>query len=235
MMESSNRNLLRIFLVCLGAHILILPVLSLVLPAKVEKPPYYLVYLYQEAKTNISNAYLTKASPDLPSTRIIEKQKIDISMQKVGRIEKEISIGIQKTPLLTAEKLDNVNWELPVPRITETTPQTTEGRPEMETLPNIKVEGEEFEISGPGGTRPVISKTIPEYPFWAEQQSIESNVRIKIWVNKDGFVSATDIVETSGYRKLDIIAEEAIKKWRFAKIDKDINVWAIVTLKFRLK
>ncbi|MCM8788900.1 MAG: energy transducer TonB, partial [Candidatus Omnitrophica bacterium] len=198
-------------------------------------PPYYLVYLYQEAKSNITNAYATRITPDLPSTRIIEKQKIDIQVQETGRNEREISIGIQKTPLLTIEKPDNIDWKLPTPRITEIKLQSHTGLPEMETQPYAKIYGEGFEISGPGGTRPIISKTLPEYPFWAEQQSIESNVRIKIWVNRDGFVSATDIIETSGYRKLDLIAEEAIKKWRFATIDKDINVWAIVTLKFRLK
>ncbi|MCM8825614.1 MAG: TonB family protein [Candidatus Omnitrophica bacterium] len=235
MIESGNRKLLKIFLICLGGHILILPVLSLVLPQKVQKPPYYLVYLYREAKSNITNEPAKRVTPELPSIKTVEKQKIDVFVEEAGRIEKEISIGIQKTPLLTTVKLDNINWELPSPKAVATNSQVSEGFSETENPPYGKIEGEGFEIYGPGGTRPIISKILPEYPIWAEQQGIEFNVKIKIWVNKDGFVSATDIIETSGYRKLDIIAEEAIKKWRFAKIDKDISVWAIVTLKFRLK
>ncbi|MCM8817067.1 MAG: TonB family protein [Candidatus Omnitrophica bacterium] len=235
MMESNNRILLRIFIVCLLGHLIILPLFSLVLPEKIKKPHYQIVYLYQEPKSPIADIVAKRITPELPLTSIREKQRIDIPLNESGRREKDIAIGIQRTPLLTVENLENIELTLPQPRITITSLNQTPVAPEKEPQHYGTVLGESFEISGPGGARPIISKFIPDYPLWAEKQGIEANIKIKIWINKEGFVSSTEIAETSGYRKLDLLAEQAIKKWRFASIDKDIDVWAIVTFKFRLK
>ncbi len=235
MIRSDNKNLLKIFVLCIFSHILMLPVFSLVLPAKITKPRYHLVYLYQEAKSQMPATNVTKITPQLPATRTIKEQKIEIYVRETGRLERDISIGVQKTPLLTVEKNENISWELPVTKIIIPGLQPIINISESESKMEGTISEDTFEISGPGGTRPIISKVLPEYPVWAEQQSIESNVSIKIWVNKNGFVSSTDVIETSGYRKLDLLAEEALKKWRFAKIEKDVDVWAIVTFKFRLK
>lgn len=235
MIESENRELLKIFVLCLLIHIIILPIFSLTLPVKTGKPKYYHVYLYQQAQSKTTNTIEKRINPQLPSTKIIEKTKIEIPLKELGKLEKNVLVGFQKTPIMTVEHKDNINWELPVPEITHTSLQHLPRIQENEFQSQGKITSDTFEITGPGGTRQIISKVIPEYPAWAEQQNIEANVKIKIWVNKDGIVFSTEVFETSGYRKLDILAEETLKKWKFSNIEEDINVWAVVTFKFRLK
>ncbi|HPO52430.1 MAG TPA: TonB family protein [bacterium] len=237
MIQTDEKNLLRIFLLCLAAHIMILPIFSFVLPPKSKKPKYQIVFLYQQPQSTTTNMPKVRVSPQLPATKQIPDQKITIPKIEVGRLEKDITIGIPKTPLMTIEKQENVQWELPIPRIIATgtyTPVTINSEQSPQAFQG-KITGENFEITGPGGNRAIVSKVIPEYPAWAEKQNIEANVKIKIWVNKHGHVFSTEIIETTGYRKLDAIAEEALKKWKFTEIDKDIDVWAIVTMKFRLQ
>ncbi|MGC9065499.1 MAG: energy transducer TonB [Candidatus Ratteibacteria bacterium] len=236
MMQSNDRNLIKIFILCLAAHITILPIFSFVLPPKSEKSKYQIVFLYQEPQSTTTNILKVRVSPQLPVTRQIPDQKVTMPKVEAGRLEKDITIGTPKTPLMTIEKLENIQWELPIARITISgnyTPLTisSEQNPQLQG----KIIGENFEITGPGGNRAIVSKVIPEYPAWAEKQNIEANVKIKIWVNKYGHVFSTEIIETTGYRKLDATAEEALKKWKFTEIDNDTDVWAIVTIKFRLQ
>jgi len=237
MMESDNKNLLKIFALCLLAHLIIMPMFSFVLPQKTKKPKYQFVYLYQEPQSKAVNVPETRINPQLPVIKPATKQKIQIPIKETGIREENISIGIPKTPVISMETQEQFNWQLPLHRISLTGPEKKENlQPPLSTeQPEGKTSGENFEITGPGGNRPIITKVIPQYPSWAEQQGIEANVKIKIWVNKNGLVQSTEVIETSGYRKLDAVAEESLKKWRFAEIEKDINVWAIVTFKFRLQ
>ncbi len=235
MKNYQNIDLLKIFLICLAGHIIILPIFSLVLPEKVIKPKYHMVYLYKESGAREVDIQEKIKTPQLPSTQNLKQQKIKIPLKEYGKLKKEFSIGITRTPLLTMEEKENIQWQMPdieVPRYQFQISNTTQ---EGKTEEHGVIKGESFEIYGPAGTREIISKVLPEYPSWAEQQSIEANVKVKIWVNKEGIVYSTQIMETSGYRKLDLAAEETLKKWQFSKIDRDINVWAIVTMKFRLK
>ncbi|HXK44890.1 MAG TPA: TonB family protein [bacterium] len=237
MIQTDEKNLLRIFLLCLAAHIMILPIFSFVLPPKSKKPKYQIVFLYQEPHSTTTNIPKVRINPQLPVTRKNPVQKITILKEEVGRLEKNVTIGAPKTPLITIEKQENIQWELPLPKTTiaGTQPPVTLNSEPQSRIYQGTITGENFEITGPGGNRAIVSKVLPEYPAWAEQQNIEANIKIKIWVNKNGYVFSTEIIETTGYRKLDAIAEEALKKWKFSEIDKDVNVWAIVTIKFRLQ
>lgn len=236
-MKSDNALLLKIFLGCLSAHIIVMPFFGFVVPTRISKPIYQRVYLYQESKSIIVNSPDIRTSPQLPVIKPVSEQKIKIPVVEKGYRENLVAVGLAKTPLLTVENQDNILWELPLPKIQTTAPETI---PSVSAVHTSAETGEnrnlgDFEITGPGGSRLILSKVLPEYPLWAEKQNIEANVKIKIWVDKNGIVISTSIVETSGYRKLDMIAEEAMKKWKFSTIDKDLNVWAIVTLKFRLQ
>ncbi len=237
MTKSDNGVLLKIFLGCLLAHIAIMPFFGFIIPERITKPHYQKVYLYQESKSRIVNRPAIRTNPQLPVTKPVSKQKIGIPAVEQGYRENLVAVGLPKTPLLTVENQDNISWELPIPKIQpvtiETVPSGYTSQPV--TQPGEKTSYGDFEITGPGGSRLILSKVLPEYPLWAEKQNIEANVRIKIWVDRSGTVVSTSVVETSGHRKLDIIAEQALRKWRFSTIDQDINVWAIVTLKFRLQ
>ena len=76
------------------------------------------------------------------------------------------------------------------------------------------------EIIGPGGKRKLAYREPVPYPNWAEKEGIEGNIRIKFWVVPDGRISETELLISSGYPELDIIAEETFRKWLFEPVVK---------------
>jgi len=238
-MKSNNKTLVEIFLWCLLGHIIIMPFFGFVIPNRITKKPYYQrVYLYQESKSEVVNSPGIRTNPQLPTVKTSGEQKIGIPITEQGYRRNMVEVGLPKTPLLTVENQHNIQWEFPIPEIHTF---TTEKNPQVSSINNLftesggKIDSGGFEITGPGGNRLILSKVLPEYPLWAEKENIEANVKVKIWVDKDGTVTSASTVETSGYRKLDLLAEETLKKWKFSAINQDINVWAIVALKFRLQ
>lgn len=58
----------------------------------------------------------------------------------------------------------------------------------------------------------------PEYPEWAKKMGLESKVFIKFWVSPLGTVSGAEVINSSGYTKLDIDALNYIQKFRFTAL-----------------
>jgi len=76
-----------------------------------------------------------------------------------------------------------------------------------------------------------------ELPEWIEKRGLRpGDVKIKIWVTADGKVDETRLVISSGYFKLDELAIETVKKWRFEGIE-DITTrdWGIVNIRIKFK
>jgi TonB family protein len=95
------------------------------------------------------------------------------------------------------------------------------------------------EISGPLAQRKIVSMPLPSYPQWAKSRGIEAEVVIRFFVSGEGKVRDRMILErTSGYRELDQLSMEALKKWIFAPLDsgsEEADQWGIITFRFRLK
>ncbi len=240
-MKSNDTMLLKIFLVCLFAHFIMMPFVGFVIPSRVARPRYQLVYLYQESKSPVVNTPRIRTEPHLPVVEPlsqVSQQKIGIPLMEQGYHGNSAAIGLPKTPLLTVENQTNVSWKLYMPDMQFKPVETFPSVPSIANSfaePAGKTASGDFEITGPAGNRSILLKVLPEYPSWAEKENIEANVKIKIWVDKNGVVISASTVETSGYRQLDMLAEDALRKWKFSPVDHDINVWAIVRLKFRLQ
>jgi TonB family protein len=101
-----------------------------------------------------------------------------------------------------------------------------------------KVSGQGFEITGTVGDRKVLSRSLPEYPRWAEEKGITATVQIYFTVRPDGSIrSALRVQRSSGYAELDDLAKDALMKWRFSPVknDGDENLsWGIITFRFTL-
>lgn len=91
-------------------------------------------------------------------------------------------------------------------------------------------------IEGPLANRDVISYNIPKFPKWALKEGIpEAAVSIRFWVSPDGRVlPGLRIEKTSGFGRLDRLAMEALKKWRFAAIKSEEKEWGVITFRFLL-
>lgn len=93
------------------------------------------------------------------------------------------------------------------------------------------------EIEGPLASRHVVSAVVPEFPDWARRQGVlEASVSIRFWVAPDGSVLPNMSVEhTSGYGRLDRLAMDSLKQWRFAPISARERQWGVITFRFVLE
>jgi len=95
------------------------------------------------------------------------------------------------------------------------------------------------EIEGPLSNRRVVSHSIPAFPAWAQQQGIiEAEVVIKFYVDPMGFVIADEmgVQRTSGYGRLDRLAMNHLKSWRFERLPLGgRKEWGIITFRFLLE
>lgn len=95
-----------------------------------------------------------------------------------------------------------------------------------------------FDMNGPAAQRSVISMVKPEYPDWAAEQGIETEVSLKFWVNPLGEVKQVQIEKRSGYLELDMIARRALQQWKFDSLSSSASQkdqWGTVVIKYRLE
>ena len=94
------------------------------------------------------------------------------------------------------------------------------------------------EIVGPLKDRQVVVSSVPEFPEWAKSQITgEADVSIKFFVNFGGNVLDNLAIEkSSGLPRLDRLAMEHLKLWRFSSIDPSAGTqWGIITFRFILE
>lgn len=101
----------------------------------------------------------------------------------------------------------------------------------------LETKKKSVEIEGPLADRKIIHYEVPAFPSWAKDQGmLEAAVAIRFTVNREGDVLEGMRVEsTSGYGRLDRMAMDALKKWKFAPIGVDQAQWGIITFKFVLE
>jgi TonB family protein len=90
------------------------------------------------------------------------------------------------------------------------------------------------EIEGPLADRKISAYSVPPFPDWARSQGIlEASVGIRFTVDEDGIVmSGMRVVNTSGYGRLDKLAMESLKSWRFASQPGAGVQWGVITFRF---
>lgn len=93
------------------------------------------------------------------------------------------------------------------------------------------------EIEGPLKNRRVVYYELPEFPDWARDHGLmEASVAIRFTVSRDGDVlPGMRVEQTSGYGRLDRLAMEALKKWRFAPGGAEERQWGVITFRFVLE
>lgn len=93
------------------------------------------------------------------------------------------------------------------------------------------------EIEGPLKDRKVVTYDIPEFPEWAKQQGVvEAAVSVRFYVDPEGNVVPDMRVEhTSGYGRLDRLAMDSLRNWKFAPIGLAERQWGIITFRFVLE
>ncbi|MDE2142053.1 MAG: TonB family protein [Elusimicrobia bacterium] len=94
-----------------------------------------------------------------------------------------------------------------------------------------------IEIEGPLADRKVAAYAVPPFPDWAKNQGIlEADVAIRFTVDEDGAVMPGMRVEnSSGYGRIDKLAMESLKSWRFVPKPGAGVQWGVITFRFILE
>ncbi|MCM8769423.1 MAG: energy transducer TonB [Candidatus Omnitrophica bacterium] len=225
---SQNHRLLKLFLLSLIIHLGILPLFSLILPPGRKKRAAIEVSLRQwqiSPRKEISLVRM-KVIPELPRFRA-DEQIFLRTEQAIGlRMTKE-SLGTQPRAMLTATR------PLPVPEFNVQYPRLS-SRPVEETIPLSPGTISE-EITGPGGQRKLVYRHPFTYPDWAQKKGLEGNIRLRFWLLPDGRVDQTELLVSSGWPELDILVEDAFRKWLFESVAEDRKVWGEIVFRLRLK
>ena len=92
-------------------------------------------------------------------------------------------------------------------------------------------------LEGPLVGREVLHSEIPRFPEWARQQGIiEAEVVVLFYVDPEGNVLPDMTVQsTSGYGRLDRLAESSLRDWKFAAIGSSERQWGRITFRFILE
>lgn len=111
--------------------------------------------------------------------------------------------------------------------------------PKLERRQATRAEAQKkgVEIEGPLADRKVAAYSIPTFPSWAKNQGIlEADVAIRFTVDEEGAVMPGMRVESSsGYGRLDKLAMESLKSWRFVRSPGAGVQWGVITFRFILE
>ena len=78
-----------------------------------------------------------------------------------------------------------------------------------------------YEITGTLAGRRIIFQVLPPMPDWAKEKGIIAKVTFDFYVRPSGVVNVnkTLVRISSGYSKLDALAQESLDQWRFEPLD----------------
>jgi len=78
----------------------------------------------------------------------------------------------------------------------------------------------------------------PMYPALSRRLGEEGRVLLRVFVGADGLPAKIELHQSSGYSRLDNIAQETVRRWRFdpARLgDERIGAWVVVPISFSLR
>ncbi len=93
-------------------------------------------------------------------------------------------------------------------------------------------------VTGPLAQRAVRRQILPDYPAWAREKGIVARVEVGIRVTPEGQVrDEVAILKKSGFKELDELVVEAVKKWEFEPLPpvaKQEDQYGVVPIRFAL-
>jgi TonB family protein len=220
-----NNLLLRTFFLSLSVHIVGLSLFSITLPkSSSSKKPIEITLL---------PPVMDKKSVELARTEIIPE------IPEIERDYREFLVKKRKILQFSIDDFTGSPEYIPFTIITKDF-EIPEFHVEFPQIAFIQkgdtvIKKLEMDIEGPVGKRELLYKPDAEYPEWAEKAGAEGNVKLKFWVEPDGKITETEIIHSSGYPRLDIFAQENIRRWIFNAVAGNEKAWGIITFRFRLR
>ena len=155
---------------------------------------------------------LNKSSLGHPDESFVNKyEDILFNKKNSGRTEKKTAI----------ENPDRIKWD---DENRDVSHSSKEQNSETEKIPMGRGESRNIKWSK-GYTRKLIFQPEIDYPAYFRKQGIQASVRLLIDVDVMGNVTNAEILESSGYSKLDILARAGALKAKFLKRENQNNTF----------
>ncbi|MNS73784.1 transport protein TonB [compost metagenome] len=96
--------------------------------------------------------------------------------------------------------------------------------------------------TGGGSSAPIardasLNNPEPPYPHESRRRGEEGRVVLKVRVSKEGTAESVEVENSSGYRRLDMVARKTVSRWRFIPARQNnaaVAAWTGVTIIFKL-
>lgn len=129
--------------------------------------------------------------------------------------------------------------EPPAP-VQEPEPETTEA-PQLQQVappPAPPAPAEEPQVEPPNFNADYLDNPAPAYPTISRRLGEQGRVLLRVQVAPAGTARNVVLHKSSGFDRLDRIALETVRKWKFVPArqgDKPVEAWVIVPIQFNLK
>ena len=190
----------------------------------------------EDAQTSLAQEQVVKqkVEPVPKKTPPEPKQKVELPTVKAKKLEPKMPDKLEPKnqepeKIFIPDKTDDK-------QVKESAVKDTPGGEFGDSGANINPE-KNVEIFGPIVNRSIVYSEVPDYPDWAKRQGIESEVRMKFWVEPSGEVVNIDVIQKSGYLRLDLLAKNSLAKWKFTTLDSkvpQIKQWGEIVVRFVL-
>jgi periplasmic protein TonB len=117
-------------------------------------------------------------------------------------------------------------------------PEPVPAETPKEVVKEEPVEAEPAPIIPPSAEAKELRNPAPPYPRMSRKLKEEGTVTLKVLVKADGRVDQVEIVNSSGYKRLDDAAKKAFKRWKFSPATQAgvaIDYWYEFDFEFSLR
>jgi protein TonB len=172
----------------------------------------------QTSKSGTKSGNKTTTTPSVKGTKIVSRSEKDIIA-----LRRNIPIGEENPSLRSSETIA----EGPVIGggfgSDSEVPGSITGNPD---------------ISGTIASRGILHHNQPEYPDWARKKGVEGEIQVLIIVTPAGDVREVAVIKTCGYKELDQVVIDSMRKWKFDILPitvNQINQDGMIKFRFSLK
>lgn len=148
--------------------------------------------------------------------------------------------------MMMASLIDHPSNDSSTKTISKTSSSQTDKNDILEKSPNHEAQHQQS-AADEAGSAPVtmpnpfakgLDNPKPPYPLISRRLNEEGKVVLNVCVSLTGLVENLKLEKTSGYQRLDDIALETVKKWKFIPAknhDRDINACYLLPVQFILR
>jgi len=202
-----------------AAHAAVIAVLLAMPPvrqAMFAAAPVFVSFVQAEAPT--PSAPPKPAEPEKP--------------KPIAKPESKRKPKTDSAPMLTATPVPSAS----TPTEAQPAPRAAEPSPPAAVAPSAPAGPIAF--APPSFNADYLHNPVPAYPSISRRLGEEGRVVLRVFVDADGAAAQVEMRTSSGYPRLDEVALETVRKWKFLPArqgDRPVAAWVLVPISFSLK